>query len=73
MSQAAAIVLGILPPTTLAHPCAAEYLREFLTQIQHLSPSRYGSIAVFRIIIDAQKKVCTLLGLLTDEMPGGTS
>ena len=27
----------------------AEYFREFLAHLQHLSPSRYGSIAVFRL------------------------
>ena len=51
-----AVAHGIRPPATLAEPfagalpCAAEYCRDFLAHLQHLSPSRYGSIAVFRII-----------------------
>ena len=52
-----AVVYGILPPATLAEPfayalpCAAEYFRDFLTHLQHLNPSRYGSIAVFRMML----------------------
>jgi hypothetical protein len=30
---------------------AAGYFRDFLTHLQHLSPSRYGSIAAFRITV----------------------
>ncbi len=53
----AAAVPGILnpslrSPTALVHPCMAEYCRDFLTHLQHLSPSRYGSIAVFRITLN---------------------
>jgi len=54
-----------------ADPALAETRR--FDQLTRENDSLRHQLAQARTIIDVQKKVCSLLGLLTDETPGGTS
>jgi transposase len=54
-----------------ADPAIAETRR--LDQLARENDRLRHQLAQARTIIDVQKKVCTLLGLLTDETPDGTS
>lgn len=54
-----------------ADPALAETRR--FDQLTRENVSLRHQLAQARTIIDVQKKVCSLLGLLTDETPGGTS
>lgn len=54
-----------------ADPALAETRR--FDQLTRENVSLRHQLAQARTIIDVQKKVCTLLGLLTDETPDGTS
>ncbi len=54
-----------------ADPALAETRR--LDQLTRENISLSRQLAQARTIIDVQKKVCSLLGLLTDETPGGIS
>ena len=54
-----------------ANPVLAETRR--IEQLTRENANLSRQLAQARTIIDVQKKVCTLLGLLTDETPGGTS
>lgn len=54
-----------------ADPALAEARR--LDQLTRENDRLRHQLAQARTIIDVQKKVCTLLGLLTDDSPHGTS
>jgi len=54
-----------------ADPALAETRR--FEQLTRENVSLRHQLAQAHTIIDVQKKVCSLLGLLTDETPGGTS